>query len=151
MLFFTCQNNECGFVIRVYGPDETETEHLIGPKCDWYPGNYPCPKCGEGMEHNVTCIPRTPVTDLSPLEAFVAFSGGGLPTEQECSATAVASLLESQPIKQAITRHIPGTNRCLLDTLILADGTKLYLGASTQGACVYRIAKSPNYAELAHE
>jgi hypothetical protein len=36
--------------------------------------------------------------------------------------------------------------RFFLDSIELPDGTKLHLGASPQGACIYRITKPHSYA-----
>jgi hypothetical protein len=87
---------------------------------------------------------------LSVQEAFIAFSGAGLPEEGECSATRVHQLLTAQSIKDVQTRHIAGTSRCTLDYIELEDGTKLYLGASSHGACVYRVQPPHHYAEEKH-
>jgi hypothetical protein len=86
-------------------------------------------------------------TDLTTKEAFIAFSGVGLPEEQECGASVVRNLILEQGVKDVTTRHIANTKRCLLERITLNDGTELYLGASSLGACVYRIKKASSYVE----
>ena len=148
MIFISCTLVDCGFVARIHGPDVAEADHLVGPGSQWYPDRYPCPVCGERcafstrtLEHNVSVI------DLTPHEAFIAFSGAGLPEDSECSASRVAELLCSERIKSVSTRHIRGTNRCTLDRIVLESGVVLHLGASTHGACVYRVQQPSSYAE----
>lgn len=147
MVFFSCTNLECCFVARVHGPDSKEIEHLLGPPSDWFPDKYPCPQCGSQCAVSTKSNPGDRPVDLTAQEAFIAFSGGGLPTEQECSATRVEKLLRELSIKRVVARHIRGTNRCTLDLLELCDGTTLHLGASTHGACVYRISGSAQYVQ----
>ena len=110
----------------------------MGPSSDWYPDRYPCPSCGERCAVS-TKHGEGPITYLSAFEAFSAFNGAGLPGEQECSASRVSELLKGCSIKDVLVRHIKGTNRCTLDQIQLNDGTVLFLGASTHGACVYRV------------
>jgi len=150
MVFIACTYTECDFVAQISGLDEEEAEYLIGPKSDWYPDRYPCPKCGERCACFIKLAEGDRVTHvLTAKEAFIAFSGAGMPGEQECSASRVEKLLTEHPITKVHTRHIRGTNRCTLDRLELADGTVLHLGSSTHGACVYRVVGAPTYAEEA--
>ena len=137
MFFIACTYTECDFVACIHGPDTDEAEYLVGPKCEWYPDRYKCPKCGERCACFVKLAEGDhPSVTLTAQEAFVAFSGGGLPEEQECSASRVEKLLTECHIKRVFTRHIRGTNRCTLDRLELEDGTTLHLGSSAHGACV---------------
>ncbi len=145
MIFICCTLESCGFTARIHAPIEGEAESLLGPSSNWYPDKYPCPKCSSNCVMSTKQMNRLPVTDLTPLEAFAAFSGVGLPTEHETSAAEVCRLLEGSTIKQAFTRHIPGTNRGCLDKLVLEDGTVLFIGASSHGASVYRIQKPGTY------
>ena len=83
---------------------------------------------------------------LTVEEAFHAFNGVGLPGEQECSAARVAELLKTNVVKDVSVRHISGTSRCVLDRIQLNNDVVLYLGASTHGACVYRVKEPGSYA-----
>ena len=145
MIFITCPSDDCGFVARIHVDDVPEADSLIGPGSDWYPDNYPCPRCGEKSSFNVRSDPMSRFTDLTPKEAFVAFSGVGLPSEQECSASKVRTLLLENKIKDVTTKHINGTSRCLLETIELDNGMVLYLGSSALGACVYRVKEPKSY------
>lgn len=148
MIFVACTSVDCDFVARVHGPDVEEVDHLIGPGSQWYPDKYPCPLCGERCAISTRCLEEKPNTvDLTPQEAFIAFSGAGLPGEAECSSTRVEKLLTEHPIMRVHTRHIRGTNRCTLDRLELDDGSILHLGSSVHGACVYRVQVPSNYTE----
>jgi hypothetical protein len=148
VIFIYCTLTTCRFVARIHGPDVEEVDHLVGPSSQWYPDKYPCPVCGErcaistrSFDENYKCV------DLTPQEAFIAFSGGGLPGEAECSASRVSSLLVQERVTNVKTRHIKGTNRCVIDRLQLESGIVLHLGASVHGACVYRVQEPPNYTE----
>jgi hypothetical protein len=102
--------------------------------------------CGEACAISTKLLDdRRERVYLTPQEAFVAFAGGGLPEESECSAARVAQLLKGARVKDVTTRHIQGTSRCALDSIELEDGTKLYLGASTHGASVYRVQAPHSY------
>jgi hypothetical protein len=148
MVFFSCTSSTCPFVGAVHALDEGEADGLIGTRSDWYPDRYPCPLCGSTCVINTRKLDERKVSAyLTPQEAFIAFSGAGLPSECECSAAAVRALLCGASVKLASTRHIQGTNRCTIDFLELMDGTRLYLGSSTHGACVYRVQKPHSYVE----
>jgi hypothetical protein len=88
------------------------------------------------------------VIDLSPKEAFMALNGLGLPPEQHCNLASVTLLLRETPIRLVRGVDIPGTERCMIDHLELWDGTKVYLGASSHGAVVYRVAPPFSYAKM---
>lgn len=147
MIFFCCTSISCDCVVRVHAPRTEEADLLIGPGSDWYPDRYPCPRCSEHMVFSTKLLEPGRVHDLTPHEAFICFSGAGLPEEGECSATFVHQLLTTKRIKDVQTRHVGGTNRCTLDHIEFEDGTKLYLGASTHGACVYRVQSPHSYME----
>lgn len=152
MVFFSCTSSSCPFVMSVQATDDAEAAALIGPESDWYPDQYPCPICGE------RCVCSTKLLDerrmqlsLTPQEAFIAFAGGGLPDEQECSAAAVEKLLSGAQVKGVCARHIQGTNRCTIDYLELEGGVRMYLGSSVHGACVYRVQGPQSYAGRVHD
>jgi len=146
MIFIRCSN--CAFTMRVFGSDSAEMEGLVGPKSEWYPDRYPCPKCGERARTVVLdakMLANLNVLDLNPQEAFVAFSGGGLPGQGRCGAEVVKRALVGAIVKTVSVRHIKGTERCCLDSITLEDGKTLYLASSVYGAAVYRIAEPHSY------
>lgn len=138
--------SQCTAAVRVTGA-ESEILSLFN---DWWPAQFPCPRC-RGTARIVEAIEQTALSvldvyDLTPTEAFKAFSGLGLPTEQECGPMAVR-LAFQQPVKTVQARLIKGSNRSVIDSIEFADGTLLYLGASPYGAIVYRIAEAVPHGE----
>jgi hypothetical protein len=87
------------------------------------------------------------LTSVTPAEAYTALSGLGLPSEQECGPLAVEKLFNEQRVTRVASRLIRNTHRCIIDFIEFEDGTKMYLGSSTLGATVYRIAPKHSYAE----
>lgn len=149
-MFLVCKH--CFRALRVLG-DDAAVETLLGEKSFCASVNYPCPDCAQPMrtfreedidpdEHFTLRI-----VDVTPEEAFVAFNGLGLPSEQACSLQALRSLFVRQPVLQVHGRELQGTGRCCLDCIEFSDGSKVYFGASPQGAIAYRIAPPPAYAE----
>lgn len=148
MIFIVCKN--CGTAIRTSGePDQIRA--LFGESSDWYPDKFPCPKLG--CDHNAEFVENVEsmalatlsICDLSPEEAFSAFSGLGMPDEHECGPLAVQEALKS-PIKKIDAKILKGSNRSIIYWLETEDGTRIYLGSSPYGAIVYRIAKRHSYA-----
>lgn len=139
----------CSLVLTVEGHrGAEELESLIGTRCEWYPDKYPCPRCGAKMD--LTRVARAgDVVYLTALEAFAAFSGAGLPSEQECSASRVKHLLTTTPVTGVGTRHIPNTSRCLIDYIELEGGLVIHLSASALGACAHRISAPSGFVEAA--
>jgi len=150
VIFISC--TECGFTVRVFGSDDAEMENLVGPGSDWYPDKFPCPKC-EGSAAITSIegkmLPNLKVIDLNPQEAFVAFSGGGLPPEWDCTVTSVQNVLVNSTIESVSLRPIAGTKRCCLDSITLRGGMRVYLASSVHGAAVYRIAGPHSYTKEA--
>ena len=144
----------CKIAVRIVG-DYEQMEFLFGLQSDWYPDKYPC--VTEGCSGKGQLFPaitpsalhRLTVTDLSPLEAFAALHGLGLPTERECSASAVQRAFQDSPVKKVEAQHIKGTDRCVVEHIELQDGKKIWFGASGYGAVVYRISAPHSYAEAA--
>lgn len=147
MIFVACSNDACMFTARILVAEAGEADLLVGPSSDWFPDKYPCPVCGERCVISASIDAGRRFVDLSVREAFMAFAGAGLPSEQECSATAVRALLEGAQISKAHTRHISGSNRCCLDRIELQDGTIIHIGASALGASVYRVQRPEKYAD----
>jgi hypothetical protein len=152
VIFFCCTSVDCLAVIRVTALDLEEFEHVIGQGSEWFPDKYPCPMCSERMAISTKCLEQNPkMYDLTPQEAFAAFSGAGMPSEQECSATRVRELLLTKRVVDVSARHIRGTNRSTLDRIELEDGIVLHLASSTHGACVYRIQVPFSFTEAVDE
>lgn len=149
MIYIVCL--DCKSALRVVG-DIDEVRSLIADDSEWYPDKYPCWKCSAraklmySIESNA--LPQLDMRDLTPQEAFLALSGVGLPEEQDCSVTAVTSVLKRATIMEVVVRPIRNSSRSCLDCLILSDGTKVYLGSSVHGATVYRIATPHHYSSM---
>ncbi len=147
MICIVC--NSCPCVLRIAPGDDGEAESLIGPSSEWHPDKYVCPKCGEPAAIS-TCVDvianqvRT-VIDVTPMEAFIALSGAGLPEEHDCGPTAVEQLFTMKKIKGMATRLIHGSNRCIIDVVEFEDGTKAHFGSSALGATIFRISKPGSY------
>lgn len=144
----------CGAVFRAVADDDTmeECTQLIGPKSEWWPEQYVCPRCGAqaaGMdEHSLPrAIQTTSIIDLTPIEMFSALSGFGLPDEKVSSLESVVETLLCSPVKRVTGKNVVGTSRCSIDFIELENGMRIYLGASTHGAVVYRISKPVSYAQ----
>ena len=148
----------CSLAIRVMPVSVTtpvairELRELVGDQSSFWPDKYPCPRCEKpcrGMPEE-TVDPKTlmvlELRDLTPIEAFAAFSGMGFPDEQRCSMATVRELFKEQPVRRLIGTDVEGQERIVLDSIELWDGTTVHLGASPAGAVVYRIVRPPTYA-----
>ncbi len=91
------------------------------------------------------------IRDLTPLEAFHAFSGLGFPEERDCGPTAVTQALLNGKVASLDTKLVRGSNRSVIYSLTMEDGTKLFLGSSPYGAMVYRLSKPQSAVERLHE
>lgn len=150
MIFIICRGCKTGLRI---GPGEPgESEMLFGQQSDFYPDRYPCFRCEKPVAELVPAIDSqalqaVEIFDVTPREAFAAMNGLGLPDEQECSATAVTKLFESQPVSHVKTRVIRNSHRCIVEYIEFENGVRIYLGSSVLGATVYRVAQPHSYAE----
>jgi hypothetical protein len=142
---------KCNTAIRTVG-EGSEIFGLVGHGCEWYPDKYPCPKSGcDGTAQYMeavapTAMSQLEVHDLTPYEAFAAFNGLGFPPERDCGETAVREAFK-QPVARVGVRQLRGANRSALDWIEFADGVRIYLAASGDGAVVYRVARPFRYAE----
>ncbi len=147
MIFIVCHS---GHALRV-SPAPELADLLVAS--DWYPDKYPCPRCGSMMSlfENVDTqsIPQLDIVDVTPQEALAAFSGLGLPSEQDCSAAAVEKALNGATVARVVVRQIRNSHRSIVDFIELEGGTRVYLASSSLGATVYRIALKHSYAEEA--
>lgn len=151
MIIIACLR--CSVGLRTSG-DEAEVFTLLGPGSDWYPDKYPCPTDGcTGHSEFVTAIEPSALAaltiyDVSPQEAFAALNGLGLPPERDCGESAVREAF-TKKIVGVGARQLRGQNRCAVDWIEFEDGTRLYLGASGDGALAYRLSKRFSYVEHA--
>lgn len=128
----------CGCVVRITGEPND-----VALFADWWPDHFPCPKCKQAAEVvdaiSPDTLPALSIYDLTSGEAFQAFNGLGFPEERECGPIAVRMAFQ-QAVETVNTRLIKGTTRAVIDSIKFADGTTMYLGASSYGAIVYRIS-----------
>jgi hypothetical protein len=87
------------------------------------------------------------IIDLTAEELFSALHGLGLPNETKTTAEEVTALFLKEKIVSIAVKDVPNTGRCTLDSLTFANGTRLHLGASAQGAVAYRMVQAPSYAK----
>jgi hypothetical protein len=136
---------QCRLALRTTGHYE-EVDFLVGMHCPWYPDRYPCPRreC-PGLMTLTDAIAsedlvHLEIHDLTPQEAFQALQGLGLPSERVCRAEYVQQTVLGQTVVALDLQPIPNDNRCILHSLTLDSGYKIYLASSPQGAVVYRVA-----------
>ena len=150
MILIICP--QCAFAARVIGDDD-EVDQLVGEGSDFWPDHFPCPRCGARargvaeLDVSVVELDHLRLRDLNPQEALAAFSGLGLPDEQLCTKALLETLLREQPIRRVGAQDIEGSKRCYLHHLELWDGTKIYFGAGSGGAIVYRVTNPLSYTE----
>jgi len=153
MILVVCM--PCALAIRVLpqvGRME-ELEELVGRRSIFWPDQFPCPRCGKMAKGILegTADPRAmhllEVRDLTAFEAFGAFSGLGFPDEQDCTLEVLHELLREQPIRKLHGANVKGSTRSVIESIELWDGTKIYLGASPDGAVAYRAARPPSAVE----
>lgn len=151
MIYIVC--TECSTAVRVSG-DQEELDHLFGERnTDWYPSNFPCPDASCDAKAKLldsvasSALRMLEVHDLTPHEAYAALHGLGLPAERDCGPTAVKELLLTNQVAKVDARLIKGSNRSVIYSITMEDGTTLFLGSSPFGATAYRIAKPQSAVE----
>lgn len=99
-----------------------------------------CPACGGDMQfaEERTSGGRE-VRDLTFEEMYYWLTVGALPEERQTDAATVSRTLTGAVIQQVKLAPLVGGGTVLC-SLILGDGTRVYLGASPEGALVYRMA-----------
>jgi len=150
MILIVC--TPCNLALRVMG-NPIELDQLVGRESPFWPSSFPCPRC-EKKAHGLLEVEADPnalrvmeLLDLTPQEAFIAFSGMGLPNERSCGRAQIEELFKT-PVRRVVGQATQ-TDRFILEHIEFWDGTKLYLGAAPGGAVVYRIAAPPSYAKEA--
>lgn len=152
MIYIVCTN--CNTAMRVEAADELELQSLVGDLSDFYPDKYPCTRTGcKSMgrlfgptDISQRAMAQLTIIDVTPQEAFAALNGLGFPKERSCYLEDVRAMLQVG-VKRVVGRDIPGTTRCIIDHFELNDGTVVHLGASSEGATVYRVTRPPAYVK----
>jgi hypothetical protein len=148
--------NVCRLALRVIG-EPAEIAPLVGTQSTFWPDKYPCPHCGYWAIGRVEStlsvedLASFRVLDLGAAELFAALNGLGLPDEKACSLAVIVALFKEQPVRRVVGVDVPGTERCVLYYFELWDGTRIHLGASPEGAVVYRNVPPQSYVEKIHE
>lgn len=141
MIYFVC--TECSLCLQVNAA-ERDFEALLSEDGELQREGLLCPTCRAPCDR--TLVPPTgrARTHLTSKEAYAAFVGAGLPTERECSATAVKQLLTGATIKRVKVQYIKGSRHCALTFIVLGSGETVYFGASSFGCVVNRVQKEAN-------
>lgn len=150
MLIVCAALQDCESVFRVLG-DWAEVQTLVGPRSEFWPQGYTCPKCGGpaqgAMESDID--PRVlagfQIREVEAQEMYRAQYGMGLPEEMDCRREVIEQALRENPIRRVSGHEVAGANRFVLEYLELWDGTKLYFGASSHGAIVTRVVKQQSH------
>lgn len=154
MILVICTSPACGAQYRcIGGPREIET--LVGKYSEFYPDKYRCPSCMSpaqfAYEAYVNPSTLTKLRDLEAQELFRGMHGLGLPEEQICDAETVTKLLTEQKVKRVVGQQIRATARFNLEYIEFESGHRMYFGASTHGALIYRITEPMNHTDKALE
>jgi hypothetical protein len=150
MIFLVCVS--CRLGLRVLG-ESCETDFLVGKQSGFWPDRYPCPRCEQNIsaQEETSLAPsevaQLELRDVGPQELFSALNGLGLPEEHECSFATVARLLQRYKIKTVIGEDVPGSGRSVIHSIELENGAKLHLGASPEGAVVFRNTPPQRYVD----
>ena len=140
----------CNHAISVIG-EVTEVDTLVGQRSDFWPDKYTCFTCGGSMEAVLTpevssfAYSKLFIYELGPHETFAALMGLGLPEERVVEADTVQQLFKQAGLAVK-GKSYRGQHRFFIDEIQVPDGTKLHLGASPQGAAVYRSTKPHSYS-----
>lgn len=114
---------------------------------DFWPDRYPCPRCDKTMRGlaestvNPQVLKVIELRDLTPQEAFAAFSGLGFPDEHICTVEVLLELFKEQPVRKLHGVNVRGSNCSVIEYIELWDGSKVFLGSSPEGAVVYRVSR----------
>lgn len=147
MIAIVCTS--CKHCIHVIG-EMSEVDLLVGQRSDFWPDKYKCWACGKYMEGflapeiSYAVLNELFIYELSPNETFAALMGLGLPEERAVDADTILELFEKVGLKVK-GKAYRGQSRYFIDEIEFPNGMKLHLGASPQGAAVYRITKPHSY------
>ena len=148
----------CAFAIRVMPVNAAqqhstrELRELVGDLSEFWPDKFPCPRCEKpctGMSEefvDARVYPALTLRDLTPVEAFSAFKGCGLPEEQLCSINKVREVFSEHPVRKVTGSNVQGQEVAIIDAIELWDGTVLHFAAGPAGAVVYRVVRPADLA-----
>jgi len=155
MILFVCESLQCHTITRVMSRSVDEMQALVGEGSEWWPKGYKCPNCN-GPAGAVYEIEVSPVQlkdfnirELDAEDYFRFLMGVGLPEESDCSVEVLQQIFSKSKVKSIAGHRISGTKRFCVEWLEMEDGARLYFGASSHGATIYRISNRPNYTEKA--
>lgn len=146
---------ECLRGARVLG-EQDELFPLVGPASEFWPDRFRCVYCdGPAMgalelEVEASFLQQLRLAELTAQELFGIQMGLGLPNERGCDFETVRDLFLHKRVERVAGTDVRNSTRCVLSCIYFEDGTRLYLGASPQGAVVYRIAKALVERDVAH-
>lgn len=149
MITIFCEH--CTHALRVNG-DAVDVDSLLGQGSDYWPDRYPCYNCGKKAQGFLTpeisamALSVMRVVDVNAQEAFAALNGLGVPSERTCCAEVIEELFDRHGI-HVKGHQTSGQPRYLVEELSFTDGTRIQLGASPQGALIYRIVKPHSYVK----
>lgn len=157
MMLVICTSMSCRTVTRVFAGSVNELVSLIGDRSEWWPSQYKCTNC-EGV---ATCVYEGQIDpnelkdfNIRELEAqdyFRFLMGVGLPEEQDCRLEELVKVFAAGKVAKLAGHNIKGSKRYCVDWLEMEDGTKLYFGASSHGATIFRIVKKTDFTKRALE
>lgn len=153
MIVIAC--SKCSHALRVNG-EVRDVDSLVGQGSEYWPDKYPCYNCGEKAsgfltpEVSALAMQALIITDVSPEEAFAALNGLGIPSERTCCEEVILPYFESVGI-QVKGKQMRGQTRFILEELTFPDGTRMQIGASPQGAIIYRLVKRHSYVKAVEE
>jgi rubredoxin len=154
-LVVTCEG--CGSIYRVMQQhDGADVDLIVGEHSEFWPNKYTCPRCGaRAAGAHEDALPRgfqtVSIIDLTAEELLAALYALGLPEERKTALADVQGRLTKNWIAHVVGHDVAQTGRCCIDYLEMADGTKIYLGASTHGAVVYRVVSPASYVKRVEE
>lgn len=126
---------------------------LTGVDSEYWPDKYTCCVCdghARGMlEEEIPSylLQKMHVRDMTDTELYAALNGMGPPEDMCCKALSVKELLLQHKVVDVKGFEPSGTERFIIDHLVLDNGDRIYLGASPLGAVVYRISRKVNYTQ----
>lgn len=153
MMLVVCASVSCKTVTRIYASSVSELTGLVGERSEWWPSRYKCPSC----EGQATAVYEGRVDpnefqgfDIRSLEAadfFRFMMGVGLPEEMECQLEVLVEIFKAGKVAKLAGHPVRGSKHFCMDWMEMEDGTRLYFGASSHGATIFRITKKTNFAE----
>ena len=102
-----------------------------------------CPT--EGCAGRLALTPEPTNNLMSAAALFGAVRGFGTPEEQECSAKKLVGAMRGARIADVVLEQsTTDQNRSWIRMIVLDNGRTLHLGASRQGALVYKVTGGPD-------